>query len=641
MGRGWQRRDGQLLEGLPPLYGWQADALGAWRGQGRRGIVEAVTGTGKSRLGIEAIADALVSGQRAAVLVPTQELQEQWATTLGGHLPKSVRIGRLGGGGQDTLRSRDVVVSIVNSARHGGLRAPDGALLVADECHRYASPENRTALVDEFATRLGLTATLERPDRLDRHLTDYLGAACFTMGYAQAIAEEVTAHFMVGLVGVPMSDDEASEYDRFSKRIGDLATTLIQRHRFPSKPFHQFLRAVNQAAETRGHPAERIAQQLLNTMYARRHLLATSTSKIAAAAALAPAIKSAGGTLVFTDSIDTSEAVGAILKSQGVAIETIHSEHSREHRRSALRRFGAGRIDAVVAPKVLDEGIDVPEADLAVIVAGSSTRRQMVQRLGRVLRRKRDGRLARLAVLFLEGTVEDPACGAHAVFLGEVLAVADEYKVFSREHIVEANAFLNAFAANTPQAPARRMGEPAARTAEPPADDAVPTASVLGFGPSVKSSISSAAPARSRSPRLADALSVLTRDVDRAKTEIVRTHAFITGQEHRELVEALPRLIQSYGIEAVLDGIRRSPSLRVVEARAKQRSAGVDPTRKPRKPGRPPSNQGSGGATVEQRPRPAGSRKSTRITQLDHPRYKGGRAERCPSCGGPVTSCAC
>ena len=65
------------------------------------------------------------------------------------------------------------------------------------------------------------------------------------------------------------------------------------------------------------------------------------------------------------------------------------------------------------APRVLDEGVDVPAADLAVIVGASRSRRQMIQRMGRILRRKSDGRLARLAVLFVEGTVEDPAAGAH------------------------------------------------------------------------------------------------------------------------------------------------------------------------------------------------------------------------------------
>jgi superfamily II DNA or RNA helicase len=93
--------------------------------------------------------------------------------------------------------------------------------------------------------------------------------------------------------------------------------------------------------------------------------------------------------------------------------------------------FGSGHLQVVVAPKVLDEGVDVPEADLAVIVAASKTRRQMIQRMGRVLRVKQDGRLARFALLYVEGTSEDPDLGAHAEFVDEITDVADKVDTFN------------------------------------------------------------------------------------------------------------------------------------------------------------------------------------------------------------------
>jgi superfamily II DNA or RNA helicase len=71
----------------------------------------------------------------------------------------------------------------------------------------------------------------------------------------------------------------------------------------------------------------------------------------------------------------------------------------------------------VTAPQVLDEGVDVPAADLAVILASSRSRRQMIQRMGRVLRRKPERTLARFVIVHVEGTVEDPSCGAHETFL--------------------------------------------------------------------------------------------------------------------------------------------------------------------------------------------------------------------------------
>lgn len=88
----------------------------------------------------------------------------------------------------------------------------------------------------------------------------------------------------------------------------------------------------------------------------------------------------------------------------------------KEERSTLFESFKAGKLKAVVAPLVLDEGVDVPEADLAVILASTKTKRQMIQRMGRVLRKKEDGRLARFALLFVEGTSEDPGSGAHEDF---------------------------------------------------------------------------------------------------------------------------------------------------------------------------------------------------------------------------------
>ena len=89
------------------------------------------------------------------------------------------------------------------------------------------------------------------------------------------------------------------------------------------------------------------------------------------------------------------------------------------------------RLRVLTAPQVLDEGVDVPAADLGVILAASRSRRQMIQRMGRVLRRKPDGSVARFVIAFAVGTVEDPSLGAHAGFLDEITPVADAVRTFA------------------------------------------------------------------------------------------------------------------------------------------------------------------------------------------------------------------
>jgi superfamily II DNA or RNA helicase len=104
----------------------------------------------------------------------------------------------------------------------------------------------------------------------------------------------------------------------------------------------------------------------------------------------------------------------------------VHGELPGDKRRIRLRQLGNGNLDALVAPRVLDEGVDVPDADVALVLAAFRTRRQLVQRLGRVLRRKHDGRHADLVLLHAAGTGEDPARGGHRDFLAQVRPVADD-----------------------------------------------------------------------------------------------------------------------------------------------------------------------------------------------------------------------
>jgi hypothetical protein len=150
-------------------------------------------------------------------------------------------------------------------------------------------------------------------------------------------------------------------------------------------------------------------------------------------------------------------------------------------RRTALQRFSSGALQVIVAPRVLDEGVDVPAADLAVIVSASKTRRQMIQRMGRVLRRKDDGRLARIAVLYLQGTTEDPSSGAHEAFLSEVTSVAEDLDDFPLDRLDDALAFLCVTdPIDAPLAP-RMDGDPPRSTERELDDEAVPAEEFLGL----------------------------------------------------------------------------------------------------------------------------------------------------------------
>ncbi|MEJ7846037.1 MAG: DEAD/DEAH box helicase, partial [Acidimicrobiales bacterium] len=402
--------------GGPPLHAWQDEALRAWRSRGGRGVVEAVTGTGKSMVGAAATAAELAVGGQVCVLVPTRQLLDQWRAVLAATLPVHTSIGLLGAGHRDRLDHHDVLVAVVDSARLADLvpRRP-GGLLVADECHRYGSDGNRVVLGVGFARRLGLSATYARAD--DGHLAwldPYFGGTCYRLGYRRAVADGITARFRVALLGVTFAPDERATYDDLTRSMSTARARLLGREGLVAEPVGAFFAAAARLARSGGDgPGAVAARQYLRAMQERRALLAETPVKAAALASLTPALRAADRSIVFTQSIAAAERAAATLDVFGLAAAAVHSGQDAATRRAVLDRFATGALAVVAAPQVLDEGVDVPAADLAVILAASRSRRQMVQRMGRVLRRKADGRLARFCIVAVEGTVEDPATGAH------------------------------------------------------------------------------------------------------------------------------------------------------------------------------------------------------------------------------------
>jgi RNA polymerase primary sigma factor len=193
------------------LYAWQREALGAWLANDQRGIVQAVTGAGKTELGLAAIETHLANGGKAAVIVPGIDLARQWEARISDRLP-AARLGVMGDGSRVTLDHYDVLVAVGRSAsqRYLGLNGDHG-LLVADEVHRYATSRFMEALEEGFDARLGLTATLERDDGAhETHLLPYFKSVVYTLGYERALADEVIAPYKVALVGVSLTYDEST-----------------------------------------------------------------------------------------------------------------------------------------------------------------------------------------------------------------------------------------------------------------------------------------------------------------------------------------------------------------------------------------------------------------------------------------------
>ncbi|HMJ76236.1 MAG TPA: DEAD/DEAH box helicase [Iamia sp.] len=426
------------------LYRWQLDALIAWLRCGRRGVIEAVTGSGKTDVAIAAIADARRRGRFVLVLVPSRVLMEQWYGRLTAALPDA-RIGRLGDTGKDRPASCDVLIATRHSAAaHRPVPPGDGGgLLIADECHGLGGGVLRRALLAPYTERLGLTATLERSDdAVADLLLPYFAGICHRYGFDQAIADGVCAAPRVAFVGVALSAEERAEYVATEQRLVTARQHLRRVPGMPLAPFGDFIAAVAHLANGDSGADGRAAREYLDVFAQRRQIVAQSSGKYELLGRLAPTIRDADGSLLFTETVrGANHAINRL--DPLVNIELITGSTARRQRKEILGDLRGRRLDAVAAPRVLDEGIDVPDADLGIVMSASRTRRQMIQRMGRILRRKRPGGRARFVIMFARDTLEDPA---HRIerdgFVEEIERISEATGVFDGERFEELDVFL-------------------------------------------------------------------------------------------------------------------------------------------------------------------------------------------------------
>lgn len=379
----------ELLRALgPPAEAWaplglrpyQEAALDAWEVAGRRGLVVLPTGSGKTRV---ALAAGARCGSAMLVLVPTRALMSQWRKELAGVVRTA--IGALGDG-EKTLEP--ITVATFESAwRHMPRLGDRFGLLVVDEAHHFGSGARDEALELSLAPfRIGLTAT--PPDRpaAALRLVDLIGPTVFSLGIDDLAGTWLAEleHFVLSL---PLSPGERRDHacDRATFRA--FAGPFRQEH--PDAEWKDLLRAARGSAEgRRAVAAWRRAERLLNYTRAKAEVLGRLLQR-----------HRGQRTLVFVGDVPTAHRV-----AREHLVMPITAQVGRAERTWALRAFAAGELRGLVSPRVLDEGIDVPAAEVAIVLGGSGER-QHTQRVGRVLR-PAEGKTALLYELVAAGTPE-------------------------------------------------------------------------------------------------------------------------------------------------------------------------------------------------------------------------------------------
>jgi superfamily II DNA or RNA helicase len=338
----------------------QAAAL-SWELARRKGIVVLPTGSGKTRVALAAMAQ---TRSRALCLVPTRVLLEQWLREL-----RAVHQGPVGCLGDGERRVEAVTVATFESAyRHMPSIGREFDLLVVDEVHHFGVGVRDEALEMSVAPfRLGLTAT--PPDGpVVARLEQLIGPVVYRLGVGD-LAGTWLADFDLVVLQLGMNREERERYGADHRIFSEVNQRFRRLH--PDGTWQEFVFAASQTREGRA---------AVSAWRRNQRLISFTCAKAAAVRRLLDRHADAR-VLVFT-----ADNASAYALARENLIMPITCEISRVERARALEAFRKGELVALVSARVLNEGIDVPDAEVAIIVAGTHGQREHVQRVGRLLR---------------------------------------------------------------------------------------------------------------------------------------------------------------------------------------------------------------------------------------------------------------
>ncbi|WP_424016204.1 DUF5797 family protein (plasmid) [Halorientalis pallida] len=419
------------------LWKNQQEGLKEWLSAGRHGVLEMATATGKTVAGIGAIAhlcgvlpnhdfdvwgtDERTENGSVAVIAHSNAILSQWEREIRDLLGLNVAGADTSGQPDElTFSTGTVEFHTIHSLqpRYGGPPDKTYDLVICDEAHHYSNTSDGGfgAALNQIQTKalLGLSATLGREGGKKRQeLESLLGDVVYTYSVEDAQEHGIIPDFEWTVHPTPLEASEANEWEQKTNRItnlfkqvrySDRSTKLLRNLDVPFTEFQDlgdFIRA-HKAANIERDTVPDSWENLHAAIMSRNMIRHRSRPKLDAAIDLAEEYLTADGDgikiVMFTMNIDMVEEIEEQLSRVCDDVYAVHSqvESSSKKKDKTVRRridqFKAADNGVLIAPKLLDEGIDVPDAEVGINVAGTKTELQLIQRMGRILRRHADQR---------------------------------------------------------------------------------------------------------------------------------------------------------------------------------------------------------------------------------------------------------
>jgi superfamily II DNA or RNA helicase len=367
-------------------YPHQKEALLAWKKAERRGVVVLPTAAGKTYLAQLAMES---TPRSTLIVVPTIDLMHQWYAQMEAAFPDG-EVGLLGGGSKD--KTPILIATYDSAAIYAETLGNKYALQIFDECHHL--PTEFYRVIAEYSIspyRLGLSATVERSDGKHQELNYLIGKIVY-QETSQALSGKALAEYQIIPIKVKLSEKEQKKY----REAIEIRNQFLRKNRINLGSLEGWQIFVSASARsTEGRKAMLAHREAKN--------MATGTeAKIRVLTELICEHKQEK-ILIFTNDNATVYRV-----SKEFLIPAITHQTPVKERHEILTKYREGEYTILATSHVLNEGIDVPDAKIAIILSGTGSTREYIQRLGRVLRKgNTSDKVAILYEVIAEDTTEE------------------------------------------------------------------------------------------------------------------------------------------------------------------------------------------------------------------------------------------